>query len=120
MHSTITHLGTIKLFIFISGLVAADEECYTLFAPLFESVASKVHYSTGYSRDKKHPTQLSSKKLSLTEEFDSEFIGSCRISAVRCIRPYPLASVITRQERRDVEDIIFGILMSLKEPYAGK
>ena len=47
------------------GLVAGDEECFELFAEVFDPVISARH--NGYAKDAKHPTDLDVSKLSDTK-----------------------------------------------------
>lgn len=47
------------------GLVAGDEECFELFADVFDPVISARH--NGYAKDAKHPTDLAIEKLSDTK-----------------------------------------------------
>ncbi|XP_071485240.1 creatine kinase, flagellar-like [Diadema antillarum] len=105
-------------FIMTVGLVAGDEESYEVFAPLFDPVIEARH--NGYSPSAKHPTNLNASELVGGDDFDPEFVLSCRVRTGRSIRGYTLPPVCTRQERAAVEAITCDALATLTGPLKGQ
>lgn len=89
-------------FIKTVGLVAGDEECYSVFADLFDPVIDERH--GGYPKDAKHPTDLDSTKLR-GGQLDEKYVLSSRVRTGRCIRGFSLPPACTRAERREVEKV---------------
>ncbi|CAK8690517.1 unnamed protein product [Clavelina lepadiformis] len=104
-------------FIFIVGLTAGDEECYTVFKDLFEPVISKRH--NGYPEDGVHITDLDSSKLR-GGDFDENFVLSSRVRTGRSIRGYSLPPWCNRLERRAVEKTSVDALSNLTGELQGK
>ncbi|XP_041457982.1 creatine kinase, flagellar-like [Lytechinus variegatus] len=105
-------------YIMTVGLVAGDEECYQLFAPLFDPVISARH--GGYAVDAKHPTNLNAAELKGGDDLDPDFVLSSRVRTGRCIRGFGLPPCCTRAERAAVEKITTEALASLEGPLKGR
>ncbi|XP_071960091.1 creatine kinase, flagellar-like isoform X1 [Antedon mediterranea] len=105
-------------FIMTVGLVAGDEECYSLFADMFEPVISLRH--GGYGRDAKHTTDLNPDHLVGGDDLDPDFVLSCRVRTGRSIRGLGLPPHCTRSERAEVEKILVDALGGLPKPFKGK
>lgn len=105
-------------FIYTVGCVAGDEESYDVFAKLFDPIIEGRH--NGYTKDRKHPTDLDSNKLTGAEALDADLVLSSRVRTGRSIRPIPLPPHCTREQRREVEKTLVTALASLKGPLKGK
>lgn len=101
-----------------AGCVAGDEECYTTFADLLDSIIEKRH--NGYRKDAKHRTNLNPDFLIGGDDLDPKYVLSCRVRTGRSIRGYSLPPHCTRSERRDVEKICAEALSGLTGPFQGK
>jgi creatine kinase len=101
------------------GLVAGDEESWTLFADIMEPVLSLRH--GGYAADAKHPTDMDITKIS-TRKIDptGKYVLTTRCRTGRSIRGFRLPPCNSFQERRDIEALIVKGLMSLEGDLAGE
>ena len=105
-------------FIMTVGLVAGDEESYDTFSDLFDPVIESRH--NGFTKDAKHKTDLSAKKLVGGDDLDPKYVLSSRVRTGRSIRGYSLPPSCTRAERRAVEKIATTALGSLQGEFQGK
>ncbi|XP_002730966.1 creatine kinase U-type, mitochondrial-like [Saccoglossus kowalevskii] len=103
-------------FIMTVGLVAGDEECYEVFADLFDPVISDRH--GGYPKNAKHPTDLDASKIR-GGIFDEKYVLSSRCRTGRSIRGLSLPPICTRAERREVERVVVDALNGLSGPLKG-
>ena len=102
----------------INGLVAGDEESYTVFKDIFDPVINEYH--KGFGPEAKHPApELDASKL-VDGELDSKYVKSCRIRTGRSIRGLCLPPAISRAERREVEKTLADALAGLSGDLAGK
>lgn len=100
------------------GLVAGDEECFELFADLFEPVISARH--NGYARDAQHPTDLDVSKLSDTKiDPTGNYVLTSRCRTGRSVRGFKLPPVIEFEERRKLEALVVKGLLSLEGELKG-
>jgi len=100
------------------GLVAGDEECFELFADIFEPVISARH--NGYARDAVHPTDLDVSKLSDTKiDPTGKYVLTSRCRTGRSVRGFKLPPVIEFEERRKLEALIVKGLLSLEGELKG-
>lgn len=105
-------------FIKTVGMVAGDEECYEVFAELFDPVIKDRH--NGYDpHTMKHPTDLDASKLT-SGMFDEKYVLSSRVRTGRSIRGLSLPPACTRSERREVERVTVMALSGLKGDLAGR
>merc|ERR1712227_879589 len=87
------------------GLVAGDEESYTVFKDLFDPVISARH--NGYAADAHHPTDLDVSKLSKTKiDPTGKYVLTTRCRTGRSVRGFRLPPCCDFEERRKLEDII--------------
>jgi len=100
------------------GLVAGDEESYSVFADIFEPVLSARH--GGYPRDGKHPTDMNPDNLSQTKidptcdaEGNCKYVLTSRCRTGRSIRGTRLPPCVTFDERRNIERMVVKGLMNL-------
>jgi creatine kinase len=105
-------------FIYTVGCVAGDEETYEEFAELLDPVIEGRH--NGYTKDKKHKTDLNSANLKGGDDLDPEYVLSSRVRTGRSIRPLPLPPFCNRDERRKVESVLVKALDSLSGNLKGK
>jgi len=106
------------------GLVAGDEESYTVFADLFEPVLSARH--GGYPKDGKHPTDMNPDNLSKTKidptcdaDGNCKYVLTTRCRTGRSVRGTRLPPCVTFDERRNLERMIVKGLMNLKGELKG-
>ncbi|XP_033647574.1 creatine kinase, flagellar-like [Asterias rubens] len=105
-------------FIMTVGLVAGDEECYDLFADIFDPVIDARH--GGYPKNAKHTTDLDASKLKGGADLDPAFVLSSRVRTGRCIRGISLPPHNSRAERALVEKICVEALSTLDGPLKGQ
>jgi len=100
------------------GLVAGDEECFELFADVFDPVISARH--NGYAKDAKHPTDLAIEKLSDTKiDPTGNYTLTSRCRTGRSVRGFQLPPTTSFEERREVEKLIVKGLLSLEGELKG-
>jgi len=100
------------------GLVAGDEECFELFAEVFDPVISARH--NGYAKDAKHPTDLDVSKLSNTKiDPTGNYTLTSRCRTGRSVRGFKLPPVMEFEERRKLEALIVKGLLSLEGELKG-
>ncbi|EQC41958.1 hypothetical protein SDRG_00807 [Saprolegnia diclina VS20] len=99
------------------GVVAGDEECYTLFKDLLDPVIEGWH---GFKADAKHITDMDVSKLVNADKLDNNYIGSTRVRAGRNIKNLSLPPGTTRSERLQVEHLISTALTAMEAELTGK
>ncbi|XP_031426425.1 creatine kinase S-type, mitochondrial isoform X1 [Clupea harengus] len=105
-------------FIKTVGMVAGDEECYEVFAELFDPVIKDRH--NGYDpRTMRHPTDLDASKIH-SGMFDERYVLSSRVRTGRSIRGLSLPPACSRSERREVERVVVTALSGLKGDLSGR
>jgi len=101
------------------GLVAGDEESWTLFADIMEPVLSARH--NGYAADAKHPTDMDISKLSKREiDPTGKYVLTTRCRTGRSLRGFRLPPCNDFEERRQIEKLIVEGLESLEGELAGE
>jgi len=94
------------------GLVAGDEESWTLFAEVMDKVVSARH--GGYAPDAKHPTDMNPENISKRKiDPENKYVITSRCRTGRSVRGFPLPPCNSFQERRDIEDCLVKGLMKL-------
>jgi creatine kinase len=100
------------------GLVAGDEESWTLFADLFDKVVSDRH--GGYGPSAKHPTDMNPANLSQTKiDPTGKYVLTTRCRTGRSVRGFRLPPCNSFEERRQIEDCLVKGLMKLDGELAG-
>lgn len=99
------------------GILAGDEECYEVFAELFDPVIEEYH--NGFKKTDNHITDLDPSKLT-GDVLDSNYVISSRIRTGRNIRGFALSPHVTRSERREIETLVSEALGSLGGGLSGK
>jgi len=101
------------------GLVAGDEESYTVFKELFDPVISGRH--GGYAPDAKHPTDMDPKNLlDVKIDPDNKYTLTTRCRTGRSVRGFRLPPACTFEERRELERVIVKGLMQLTGELKGQ
>jgi creatine kinase len=101
------------------GIVAGDEESWSLFAALFDDVIDKRH--NGYKADAKHVTDMDVANLSTTKvDPTGKYILTSRCRTGRSVRGFRLPPCNSFQERRDIEDIVVKGLLKLTGDLKGE
>jgi len=103
------------------GVVAGDEESYSIFKDLFFKIIKKWHDFDPTSR--KQVFDLDIKKVDL-KEFNSldldKYIMSTRIRSIRNISGYPLPPGTDDHLRKDTEEILKKTFQKFKGNFSGK
>merc|ERR1711934_172969 len=100
------------------GVVACDEECYEVFAELFDPVISDRH--GGYGPDAKQPTNMDINKLSQTDiDPNCEYVLTTRVRTGRSIRGFKLPPTISFEDRRKLEALAVKGLLNMKGDLKG-
>jgi creatine kinase len=100
------------------GMVAGDEESYTLFAALFDPVIDARH--GGFKSDAKHVSDMNTDNIVKTDMDPSgEYVKTSRVRTGRSVRGYNLPPCNSFEERRKLEKAIVDALMTLKGDLAG-
>jgi creatine kinase len=101
------------------GLVAGDEESYTLFKDIFDPVISARH--NGYLPDAKHPTDMDVSKISNTKiDPTGKYVITSRCRTGRSVRPFPFPPSCNFEQRRALEKIIVKGLNKLSGELKGE
>jgi len=94
------------------GIVAGDEESWTLYAPLFDAVIDARH--NGYGPEAKHPTDMNPENLTKTViDPDAKYVLTSRCRTGRSVRGFRLPPVNDFNERRKIEELCVAGLMKL-------
>jgi len=100
------------------GMVAGDEESYTLFAALFDPVIDARH--GGFKSDAKHVSDMNTDNIVKTDMDPSgEYVKTSRIRTGRSVRGFNLPPCNSFEERRKLEKAIVDALKTLKGDLAG-
>ncbi|OAF69863.1 hypothetical protein A3Q56_02402 [Intoshia linei] len=97
------------------GVVACDEECYTLFGDLFDKIVEMKHKMP---KDVNQPP--ADLETVLDYKLDEEYVVSCRVRTGRSIKGIPLPPSMNRYERRKVETIVSEAVKTLDGEFEGK
>jgi creatine kinase len=94
------------------GMTACDEECYEVFAEIFDPVISARH--GGYGKEAKQPTNLKIDELSNTDiDPDLKYVLTTRVRTGRSIRGFMLPPTISFEERRKLEALAVKALLGM-------
>ena len=101
------------------GLVAGDEDSFTIFKKVFDRVISDRH--NGYPADGIHPTDLDINKLSNTKiDPTGKYVLSSRCRTGRNVRGMPLPPACNFEQRRELERVVILGLSKLEGELEGK
>ena len=100
------------------GIYAGDEESYALFAPLFNPIIEEYH---GFTQADKHVSDLNYETLHLPNlDPEEAFILSTRIRVGRNLENFPLGTIISKEQRNEVERLVVNALAVLTEELEGE
>ena len=100
------------------GIYAGDEESYTTFAPLFDAVIEDYH---NFTKEDSHESNTNVDALSLEElDLEGDYILSTRIRVGRNVLGFPLGTIISKEQRDEVEALVVKVLLSLDGELAGE
>lgn len=101
------------------GLVAGDEECYSVFKDLFDIVVGQRNGN--YAPDAVHPTDMDVSKISDTKiDPDGKYVLTTRCRTGRSVRGLPLPPACSFEQRRETERVIVKGLNKLDGELKGK
>jgi len=98
------------------GCHAGDIESYSVFGDLFDPVIEEYH--RGYSKDKKHVTDMDPAKLQ-GDINQKEAIVSTRIRVARNLFGFPLNPSSTKEQRLEIEVMMQKVFDTLEGDLAG-
>jgi len=100
------------------GLVAGDEESYTVFKELFDPVTAARQ---GYDHTKKaQPTNMDISQLSTTDiDPEGKYVLTTRVRTGRSVKGFRLPPTITFEERRRLEALVVKALLNMKGDLKG-
>lgn len=105
-------------FIKTMGLVAGDEECYSLFRDLFEAAIQLKH--NGHGPNSMHPTNLDYREVCNTEaDATGLHVKGTRITASRNISGFLLPPASDQASRHEIERVLVKILFNLPNDMKG-
>ncbi len=100
------------------GVYATDEECYKIFASLFDPIIEEYH---GFKTTQKHKSNLNPDDLKWQNpDPKGEFIISTRIRVGRNLKNFPLGAGISKSQRDETEQKISETLNSFEGELGGK
>lgn len=101
------------------GLYAADPECYTLFADLFDPIIEDYH--GGFKKSDQHPpTDWGDVKSIGNIDTKGDLVVSTRIRCARMLEGYPFNPGMNEEKYREIEDKVGGALRSLSGELKGE
>jgi creatine kinase len=96
----------------VSGAYAGDGECYEVYRDLFDPIISSLH--GGYAANARHPTDTSPVKISNAKiDPTGRYAVFATLETRRNLTGLRLPTCCSREERREVERIITGVLSTL-------
>jgi len=100
------------------GLVAGDEESYSVFKELFDPVTVARQ---GYDHTKKaQPTNMDISQLSTTDiDPEGKYVLTTRVRTGRSVKGFRLPPTITFEERRRLEALVVKALLNMKGDLKG-
>jgi len=100
------------------GLVAGDEDSYTVFKDLFDPVTVARQ---NYDHTKKtQPTNMDISKLSTTDiDPEGKYVLTTRVRTGRSVKNFRLPPTISFEERRRLEDLVVKALLNMKGDLKG-
>lgn len=101
-----------------TGVIAGDEETYTLFSDLLDPIINMRH--GGFAEDARHSTDLDFSKVDVAPvDPTGKHVLSTRMRASRNIRGFRFPSACSKDERREVERIATQALLELAGDFTG-
>ena len=99
------------------GAYVGDEESYTIFAPLFDKIIEDYH---GFKVDDVHISNMNIEDLNapLTDDLD-KYIVSTRIRVGRNLKDFPLGTLVSKEQRDEIESVVSNALNSMTDELEG-
>ena len=102
-----------------AGAYSGDEECYSLFAPLFNPIIEDYHKP--YKVTMTHTPDMNPDNIKCPNpDPKGRFIRSTRIRVARNLKGYGLSPTLKKEERLELEKKVVGVLKSLEGDLAGE
>jgi len=100
------------------GVYSGDEDSYSVFGALFDPLIESYH---GHTKEASHSRDLEWNKISGESlDADGEFILSTRIRVGRNLKGMPLAPLISKAQRKEVESKVTESLSTFEGDLSGK
>ena len=100
------------------GVYAGDEECYTLFGPLFTPIVEEYHHS--YKLSQKHQSNMDPSQVDAPNlDPEGKYIRSTRVRVARNLKGYGLTPNLRNEDRLEIERKVVEVLKSLEGDLAG-
>lgn len=99
------------------GIYAGDAESYKVFNLLFEKIIVDYHK---VNVNNKHTSDLDSSKFSGVDlDSEREYILSTRIRVGRNMKNFPLGTIISKEQRNEVENLVSSTLLNFSDDLKG-
>nr|CAI5823273.1 unnamed protein product [Callosobruchus analis] len=100
------------------GIYAADPECYTLFADLFDPIIDDYH--GGFKKSDQHP-QLDFGNVNAFGDLDpkGEYVVSTRVRCCRSLEGYPFNPNLTEDQYCEIEDKMKDVFATFSGELSG-
>jgi hypothetical protein len=103
------------------GVYAGSHDSYYTFAPFFDKIIESYH---GHKPNDKHISSMDYTKLAIPNppfpEDEAAMINSTRIRVARNLAAYPLGTCVSRQQRKDIENLVVSALNEFTGDLKGK
>lgn len=100
------------------GVYAGDEESYELFAPLFDKIIEDYH---GFGANKRDKSDRDIHNKNYKElDLKGEYILSTRVRVGRNLAGFPLGTIISKEQRDELEQRVVEALNELKGELEGE
>ena len=100
------------------GVYAGDVESYEVFSELFDLIIEEYH---GFKKEDQHKSDFNAENLDDIEiDVEGKYIRSTRIRVGRNLEAYPLGSLMSDEERLEVESLVSTSLDSFNGELKGK
>ena len=100
------------------GVYAGDEASYREFSELFDPIIQEYH---GFTPSQNHKSSFNLSKLEVKElDPNGDYILSTRIRVGRNLKGFPLGTIISKEQRSEVEVLVVKVLESLEGELAGE
>ncbi|MCP4235989.1 MAG: arginine kinase [Aestuariibacter sp.] len=99
------------------GVYAGDDDCYGVFAELFDPIIAEYH---GFNKADRHISNLSVENLDTPNpDPQGSYIISTRIRVGRNLAGYPLAPAISDEQREEIALRVYQVLTNLGDSLGG-
>lgn len=95
------------------GIYAADAECYTTFAPLFNAVIEDYHGGFNPDRHVHPPTDFGNLSDFVNVDPEGKYVVSTRVRCGRSIAEFPMNPCMTEQNYRDMQSKVASVFQNV-------